>query len=180
MLRIIIAGLLGGLAMYAWSAVAHIATPLGEAGFSTMPNEAAVTSALKASLGNQPGRLYLFPAAAAGTPNLPGPSGLVVYLDGPNDMSPKALGEEAAVQLAEGLLAAFLLSVTALSGYLGRVLFVSGLGLVAVLSSNPSLGIWYKFPTEYVGATMFIDLVGYVFAGLVIAAILRPRAAAST
>ena len=177
MLRIIIAGLVGGIAMYIWSAVAHVATPLGQAGVSTLPNEAAVTEALKTGTAGKPG-LYLFPAAAMTTPNLPGPSGLLVYQDKANDMTPVTLGQEAAVELVEALLAA-LLSVTALSGYLSRVLFVSGVGLVAVLSSNPSLWIWYKFPGDYVGAAIVIDLVGYVVAGLVIAAILRPKAAAS-
>ena len=178
MLRILIAGLLGGIAMYARSAIAHVGTPLGMTGVQTLSRNAPAVAAMQASLAGKPGR-YLFPAEAMTTPRLPGASGLLVYVDGPNDMTPATLGQEAAVQLLEAVLAAFLLSLTVLRGYLARVGFVALVGLVGVLSSNPSLWIWYKFPSAFVLATMFMDLVGYVVAGLVIAAILKPKAEAS-
>ena len=79
----------------------------------------------------------------------------------------------------QGVIAAFLLSLTMLSGYVSRVGFVGALGVLAALSTSPSLTIWYRFPANYTLATMFIDIVGYVVAGLVIAAILKPRAAAA-
>ena len=177
-MRILIAGVLGGIAMYIWSAVAHVVTPLGMTGVDTMPNEAAVTAAMQTSLGDRAG-LYLFPAAAMTTPNLPGPSGLLVYQNRANDMTPVTLAQEAAVQIVEGVLAAFLLSLTVLAGYVMRAGFVALVGVVAVLASNPSLWIWYKFPAEFTLAAMFMDVVGYLIAGLVIAAVLKPRAAAA-
>lgn len=51
--------------------------------------------------------------------------------------------------------------------------------MVAAVSTDPSYWIWYHFPANFTLASMFISLVGYVVAGLVIAAILKPRAAAS-
>ena len=177
MIRILIAGLLGGLAMYVWSAVAHVATPLGSVGISTMPNEAAVTSAMQGALRGKPG-LYMFPAAAMEGGTAPGPSGILVYGDQSTTMDATTLGSEAAVQLLEGVIAALLLSWTYLSGYLSRVGFVTLVGVVGALSTNPSYWIWYKFPGSFILATMFVDIVGYLVAGLVIAAILRPRAAA--
>ena len=177
MLRILIAGLAGGLAMYLWSAAAHVATPLGSMGMSTLPNEAAVTAPLSANLAGKPG-LYMFPAAAMEGGTAPGPSGLLVYRDEVTAMDARTLGSEALVQLAEGVVAAFLLSFSFLTGYWSRVGFVSLVGAAAVLSSNPSLSIWYGFPGAYTSATMLIDLVGYAVAGLVIAAILRRGRAA--
>ena len=112
MLRILIAGLLGGLAMYVWSSLAHVVTPLGQMGIQTMKNEAAVTGPLKANLAGHPG-LYMYPVAAEDGDNVAGPAGMIIYRDEVTGMSPKTLGMEAGVELAEGVLAAFLLSVTA-------------------------------------------------------------------
>ncbi len=176
MLRILVAGMLGGVAMYAWSAVAHMVGPLGQAGFSTIANEAAVTTVLQSEL-KAPG-LYIFPGAMAG-PQATGPSGILAYSPTPNEFSLDKLGLEAAVEVLESIVAAVLLSVTALVGYLRRVAFVTGVGVAAALASDPSLTIWYGFPTAYLGAAIVVNLVGYLVAGLVIAAILKPRAAAA-
>ena len=58
-LRIAIAGLLGAIAMFVWSSVAHIATPLATAGISQIPGEATVLPAMESGI-SQDG-LYLFP-----------------------------------------------------------------------------------------------------------------------
>jgi hypothetical protein len=58
--RILLAGLLGGIAMYVWTALAHMVLPLGEAGIKEIPNEPAVLGAIRSSLGDTSG-LYLFP-----------------------------------------------------------------------------------------------------------------------
>ena len=50
-MRVLIAGILGGIAMYIWSTIAHVALPLGQVGVSQMPNEAAVLAAAQASYG---------------------------------------------------------------------------------------------------------------------------------
>jgi len=178
MIRILIAGLLGGLAMYVWSSVAHVATPLGMTGIQTIANEAAVTGPMKANLTGHPG-LYLFPKAAEHGAGVPGPAGFLIYRDNVTGMSAKTLGSEFAVELLEGLIAAALLSVTALAGYLQRVAFVGGVGVAAAIATDPSYWIWYRFPANFTAAAMLVTVVGYVVAGLVIAAILKPRAAAS-
>src|SRR5205085_12308286 len=82
-MRILLAGLLGGLAMYIWSTIAHVATPLGTLGISTLPDEQVTMNALAASIGEQHG-LFLFPdmrpgSAASGNPSKEGAFGLLVY-----------------------------------------------------------------------------------------------------
>jgi hypothetical protein len=172
-MRIVIAGLLGGLAMYVWSSVAHVATPLGRMGISSLPNEAAITTVLKAGVGPQKG-LYLFPSDMNAKA---GPFGFLAYSPELTQMNPATLGKELVVELLEGLVAAWLLSLTAISGYLGRVGFVGGVGLAASLSTDPSYWIWYHFPGAFTAAAMVVTIVGYLVAGLVIAAIARPKAA---
>jgi hypothetical protein len=49
--RIILAGILGGIAMFVWTSIAHLATPLGMVGIKEIPNEQAVLSAMQSSMG---------------------------------------------------------------------------------------------------------------------------------
>ena len=60
MKRIFLAGLLGGIAMFIWTSIAHMALPLGEAGIREIPNEAAVLSAMQSNIAEKPG-FIIFP-----------------------------------------------------------------------------------------------------------------------
>jgi hypothetical protein len=64
-MRILLAGILGGIVMFVWTSIAHMALPLGEAGITEIPNESAVLSAMQSSIGDNPG-LYIFPGLGAG------------------------------------------------------------------------------------------------------------------
>ena len=52
--RIILAGVLGGIAMFIWTSIAHMVLPLGQAGVRELPNEAAVLAALQTNLATNP------------------------------------------------------------------------------------------------------------------------------
>jgi hypothetical protein len=180
MFRILLAGVLGGLAMYVWTSIAHVATPLGETGFSTLPNEATTMSALATSIGDGHG-LYLFPARMSGKSAGPneGPLGFLVYR--PHvvySLNPSNLAVEFVTELVEAIIAALLLSFAALSGYLSRVGFVTLVGITAAISTNISYWNWYGFPTTFTLATCFIELIGFLAAGLVIAWLLPARKSA--
>jgi len=69
------------------------------------------------------------------------------------------LVKEFAKELAQSLLAAFLLSLTLLTGYFARAGFVFLIGAVAVLGTDASYWIWYGFPTDYTLAVVTIELV---------------------
>src|SRR5438874_9295526 len=58
--RTFAAGILGGIAMFIWTSVAHLALPLGEAGVREIPNEQAALAPLQQNIGEKEG-LYLFP-----------------------------------------------------------------------------------------------------------------------
>ncbi len=55
----LLAGVLGGLAFFFWSFVAHDVLPLGKAGIKEIPNEQAVLSSMKANMPED--GLYLLP-----------------------------------------------------------------------------------------------------------------------
>ena len=180
-MRTIIAGLVGGIAMFIWTSIAHIALPLGQTGFSQIPGEATVLASMHQAIGNGSG-LYFFPwtdmkrsdAMAEETAKLKvNPSGLLIYRPpGGEGMTTTTLTVEFAKEVAVSLIAAFLLARAALFSYAARVGFVSAIGLAATLTTNVSYWNWYGFPASYTLAAMVTDLVGYFAAGLVIAAIL--------
>jgi len=65
MKRVFLAGLLGGIAMFIWTAIAHMALPLGDAGIREIPNEAAVLDAMQSNIAKKNG-LYFFPGFGLG------------------------------------------------------------------------------------------------------------------
>src|SRR5262245_46682441 len=58
-LKIFIAGLAGGVAMFFWGFISHMVLPLGEAGLKTLPYQDKVLPAVSAHV-YEPG-LYIFP-----------------------------------------------------------------------------------------------------------------------
>jgi hypothetical protein len=59
-MRILLAGVLGGIMMFVWTSIAHMALSLAEPGINEIPNESAVLSAIQRSIGEKTG-LYVFP-----------------------------------------------------------------------------------------------------------------------
>jgi hypothetical protein len=64
-MSILLAGILGGVVMFIWTSIAHMALPLGEARINEIPNESAVLNAMQSSMGDKTG-LYIFPRLGVG------------------------------------------------------------------------------------------------------------------
>jgi hypothetical protein len=183
--RVFLAGLLGGLAMFVWSSVAHVALPLGQTGIKEIPNEPAVLSALHMSLGDAPG-MYAFPGIGQGKPDMTqyalklaaNPSGILIYHPpGAQALTAGQLVTEFLTELIESLLVVFLLAQTQLSSFGARVGFVVIAGVIAALVTNVSYWNWYGFPTSYTAAYMAIQIVGFLCVGLVAGAMIKPATA---
>lgn len=195
MKRVLLAGVLGGIAMFVWSSTAHVALSLGKTGIKEIPNEQAVLSGMQAQLGGTSG-LYAFPGMGLG-PNptrqeenaamqqydqklAASPSGLLIYHPpGAKALSPGQLVTEFLTELAEALLLAWLLAQTSLVTLASRMGFVTIVALMAAITTNVPYWNWYGFPASYTTAYMSIEFVDYLVAGLVAALILKPRASAS-
>lgn len=190
--RVMLAGLLGGLAIFLWGSLSHIVLGLGEIGIRGIPNEEAVLAAMHTSI-PEPG-FYFFPSLGY-SPNATrqqrtavmaeiekrvasGPSGILIFH--PNHgvtLTAARLGVEFALNLVQALLAAILLSwATPMSGYRTRAMFVSVAGLMAALSTNVQYWNWYGFPSDYTGAYIANQVIAFVAAGFVIGAIVKPGA----
>lgn len=151
--RKILAAILGGLAFFVWSSIAHIATGIGETGLSEIPNEQAVVSTLKANVTTS--GLYIFPGWGLG-PNAThsqkmaamkdlapkmkaGPVGLLIYHPTGNEgLSPKQLLIELGTNIIQVLIAVLLLGQTTIRSFAGRWRFVTLAGILAGISTNIS------------------------------------------
>src|SRR5512146_320083 len=117
-MRILLAGIAAGVAMFIWSAIAHVATPLGTIGISTLPDESVTVGNLASAIGDK-GGLYLFPmpsgTSGPSTSAATAPGGFLVFNPRvATTMAPKNLVIEFLTELAEGLIAAWLLAQTAI------------------------------------------------------------------
>jgi hypothetical protein len=177
-MRILIAGILGGLAMYAWTSIAHMATPLGATGISQMTNEGPALSALETATGNKPG-LYMYPYVDMNSKTVMQdseaamkihPSGLILFHPaGAPEMEPAMFIGEFLKELVQALIAAYLCAMVAAASFMSRTLFVTLIGVSAGIATNVSYFLWYRFPLDYTLASMAIEIVGAFFAGLAIA-----------
>lgn len=189
----LLAGVLGGIAFFLWSFIAHDVLPLGTTGIKNVPNENAMLGAMKASIPD-PG-LYFFPAldippnatraqqSAAMEARMQkiagGPSGFLVYHPSWNFSFGKALATELGTNILQVLLAVFLLGQTSLTSFAARWRFLTVAGVLAAISTNISYWNWYGFPGNYTLAYICTIAMGFVVAGLVAAAIVKPGAAAT-
>jgi hypothetical protein len=189
--RVLLAGLLGGIAMFAWTSLAHMALPLGDAGIKEIPNEQGVLSAMQASLGEAAG-LYLFPGAGLGPDATMqqkraamdqygqklavNPSGILIYHPaGAKALSAGQLATEFLSELIEALLVVILLSQTRLTSFASRLGFAMCAGLLATIATNVSYWNWYGFPVTYTASYMLTGIVGFLCVGLVAAAVMKER-----
>jgi hypothetical protein len=190
-MKILLAGVLGGMAMFIWTSIAHLALPLGEAGVSEIPNESAVLSAMQSNIGDQTG-LYIFPGMGIGknatrqekneamkqiaAKAASGPSGLLMYHATRPFTFGKWMGIEFATELLEAILVVFLLAQTHIAGFGGRVGFVLVAGIMTAIATNVSYWNWYGFPSVYIGSYMLIQVIGFLCVGIVAALVLRKHA----
>lgn len=188
--RILLAGLLGAVAMFAWTAIAHMALPLGEAGVQNTKDDEALLSELKSTVKNKDG-FYMYPDMGL-APDAThaqqsaamekyaeklekNPSGLFLYH--PAGSRPMNMGRfltiEFITELCEAFLVVWLLAQTRIVSFGGRLGFVTLAGIMTALWTNVSYWNWYGFPGNYTASYMFIQVVGFFLVGIVAAIMFR-------
>ena len=187
--RRLLAAIAGGIVVFVWSAVSHMALGLGSAGIRTIPNEDRMAQAIRGVV-TEPG-LYFFPGLDPSRKMTPeeerawteryrrGPTGLlVVQPAGREPMEPTQFVVELLADILAAGVAAFILA--GLGGpLLARAGAVGLLGVFEWADLSVSYWNWYKFPTVYTGAALVEQVVGWTLAGLAMALILRARPAVS-
>src|SRR6476659_6902917 len=190
-MKILLAGILGAIAMFIWTAIAHMALPLGEAGIAEIPNESAVLSTMQSNVGDQTG-LYIFPGMGVGKNATrqekseamkqmqqkiaANPSGILMYHPPGRPFAfGKSLAVEFTTEVLQAILVIWLLAQTNIGSFGGRVGFVLIAGILAAITTNVSYWNWYGFPGVYTVSYIAIELIGFVLVGVVAALMLQRR-----
>jgi hypothetical protein len=182
LMRIVIAGIIGGIVMFIWTAVAHMVLPIGEMGVELPAAQQATLAAIATSATSGEG-VYMYPSmapeqwgdeaamAAFVEQNRDSAYAFVVYRPDGNPalagMTPNLVTQFVSVTLA-GLFAAWLLSLGT-SGFGRRVLIAGGLGLFAWLAISVPYWNWYLFPTALTIGNALEQIIGWLLAGAAIA-----------
>jgi hypothetical protein len=192
MKRIIPGGILGGLVLFVWSAIAHI-PPIGTAGERIVASakEPVVLQAIGESMTER--AIYMLPGLDSRRPLTAaekqtwasrferGPAAVVAFSPRPADRAWAGSSfatffiNEFLGALALGFLGAVI--AVSLSGAFGlwpRALVLAAVGLIATIDVDVSYWNWYGFPTSYLFAQFFDHVVGWFLAGLVLARVCRP------
>ncbi|RNF82065.1 hypothetical protein [Montanilutibacter psychrotolerans] len=180
-MRIAIAAIIGGIVMFIWGAVAHMALPIGEAGFRFPPQQEAVLDAIGQSA-TEPG-VYMYPSMemekygdeAAMKAFLEESRGkayaFVVYQPDGNpattSMAPNLGKQFVSVLLASAVLA-WILSLGAWS-FGRRVLVAGAAGLFSWLAISVPYWNWYMFPLTFTLGALAEQVIGWLLAGAAMA-----------
>jgi hypothetical protein len=190
-MRVLLAGILGGIVMFIWTSIAHMALPLGEAGITEIPNESAVLNSMQSNIGDKTG-LYIFPGLGVAKDATreeknqamkrmqqriaANPSGILMYHPpGRQFAFGKALGIEFSTELLEAILVIWLVAQTRIATFAGGVGFVLVAGILAATATNVSYWNWYGFPGVYTASYILIEIIGFFLVGIVAAFMLRKR-----
>jgi hypothetical protein len=179
--RILLGGVLAGIALFVWGGLAHTVLKLGDVGVHYLPQQAPVVDTMKTAI--PASGFYIFPqadnAGKLAASDVNGPWGVLVYHPyGAHSTMKRELVKEFILNIVQGLLAAYLLSLAlGLTGYVSRVGFVAVLGVLMALATNVEYWTWYGFPRSYTAGVMLDSFIGFLVVGLVAAAFVKPGAA---
>jgi hypothetical protein len=182
----ILGGLLGGLALFVWSAFSWMVLPWHMMTMEKFKDEGTVAQAIAA---NAPVRgIYLLPNPHKHDPGLSDEkrkteeaASMKRMVEGPTmfaSVSPQGAGSMnmspmLLVQLLTDIIAAFLATRLLLRTrgltYGCRVGLVSMVALIIFVSAHVSYWNWWRFPTEYTLVALADLLISWTLAGLIIA-----------
>lgn len=180
-MRVLVAGLIGGILMFVWGVAAHMALGLGEVGIKLPTNENVALSGLQEGLGGQAG-VYMLPsldpkkmgdAAEVRTYSIKAvrsPYAFVVYQPQGTDMTRMGpqIGRQWASDTLSALALAFVMGVGALS-FRQRVAVALAAAVFAWLSMSVPYWNWYRFPLDFTLAALVEQLIGWLIAGAAMA-----------
>lgn len=180
-MRVLVAGLIGGILMFVWGVMARMALGLGNVGIKQPANENAALSGLQQGLGEQAG-VYMLPSLdpkkmgdmaevrAYSIKAVRSPYAFVVYQPQGTDlmqMGPQ-IGRQWASDTLSALALAFVMGL-AVVGFNRRLAIAAAAALFAWLSTMLPYWNWYRFPLDFTLAALVEQLVGWLIAGAAMA-----------
>src|SRR5258706_13278876 len=155
-MRLILAAGLGGIVMFAWGAVSHMVLNIEGAVVKPMPNEGAVSAAMKANI-SEPG-VYLMPGLDMTKPlsaeektawaakYKEGPTAMLIYQPTGDDVfTPKQFGTQLASDIGAALVGSIILLFAGV-GFARGVIISTLIGIGGGGGLLLSYGNWSKLP----------------------------------
>jgi hypothetical protein len=192
-LRILLAGIVGGILMFFTGALSHTVFELQGRTIKNVPDSSTFLDQLRQRQ-VKPG-LYWFPDMPMGAEESDpvkmrdandrykvGPAGLLlVHPPGHDIMRPQMLVMEWLTNTIAALAAAWVVSLMGPEVAFGRRFAATlMIGVISWVSITASYGIWYHFPHDFVHDELYCVLLEWSVAGAAIAAIVRRRPIAPT
>src|SRR5262249_18655813 len=174
--KVLLPGILGGLAVFIWLPISHLVLPIGMMGFKTVPNnEDAVLNAMKSNI-QEPGLYFMpgrdmsrAPTEAEMRKYEQEPTAFLVYHPtGEMAITPGQLIRQALFNIVCGLIAAFIISATGAT-LSTRGVMVMLMGLFAWLAISAPHWNWYRFPAAFTIASGLDQVIGWLLGGFLIA-----------
>jgi hypothetical protein len=178
-MRTFVAGVIGGIVLFLWGAIAHVVLPIGEMGMKVASNQDVAMTALQASADKGAG-IYMIPGMdpamwrdaeamnAFTTKYKDAPSAFVVWDPTPNpnlqSMGP-ALTKQFVTDLLVALIAAWILALAPVS-FGTRVLMGGALGVMAWLTTSVPYWNWYRFPMDFTVGALLDSGLGLLIASV--------------
>ncbi len=188
MIRVILAGILGGIAIFMVGGVSHSVFFLQSRAAVALPDESALVETIKVQK-LEPG-VYGFPEIPMNAKPeemkakteehekkyMDGPNGLLfIGRTGEKPMAPRELGMEFGSNVLAALLCSFVLAcMSPRNGFTTRLAVCFLIGLISWLSIDASYGIWYRFPNLWVMDGLIGALAEWLIAGVLMSAIVKP------
>ena len=180
-MRVLVAGLIGGILMFLWGVVAHMALGLGNVGLKQPASESVVLSTLHEGLGDKAG-VYILPSLdpkkmgdaaeviAYQQQAIRSPYAWVVYLPQGDDMTRMGpqIGRQWASDTLSALALAFVMGLAGL-GFRRRLALAAVAVAFAWLSTMVPYWNWYRFPLDFTWAALIEQLIGWLIAGAAMA-----------
>jgi len=191
MVRNLFAVVLAAVLLFVWGFVFWVVSPLSFLMYQALPNETPVVAALEGQ--DMPAGHYVYPGMKEAAPadakkaeeewaekHRKGPIFIVVYKpQGGEPMQPAVLGMGFGHNLVASAVAAWLLWLVspALPTFASRWCFVCLLGVFVCVAIHPTNAIWFWHTPLHTGLLCVFDTVGWVLAGLPLAALVKTRTA---
>ncbi|MEO6800041.1 MAG: hypothetical protein ABI178_08895 [Rhodanobacter sp.] len=180
-MRVLVAGLIGGIVMFIWGVAAHMALGLGNVGIMQPVNENVALSGLQQGLGDQAG-VYMLPSLdpkqmddeavvrSYSVKSVRSPYAWVVYQPQGTDMMRMGpqIGRQWASDTLGALALAFIMGLAALS-FRRRLAAAAAAAIFAWLGTLLPYWNWYRFPLDFTLAALAEQLIGWLLAGAAMA-----------
>lgn len=185
--RVIISGVIGGIVFFMWGFVSWAVASWHN---DTIVSHAGITAVIDDAEAHLPGTgVYYFPPMpddhedqaamdAWEQAHREGPIGMLFWRpDGMEPIAPSTLAKGLLLDVAMAMIAAVLLclALPSLPSYGVRVCYVAGIGVLAAMATRFTDAIFMAFPGRYTMGQAIDGIVGWVFVGLVLAMIVKPR-----